>query len=441
MKTGNLVKAFWIICVVLIQTGSAQWKPVNGPSKNVLFLSANGETILAQTDSSFYFSTDNGWSWTQANSNMADTLVSFLPADTTNFLLGDTYYQIPPLPPNLNVETAKIELSSLLALVTSLSIEYPQTYLDSIYIVLDTGTTAMGLSEIASQLALYAAGIDTADVLSQIQMAKAEISTNGGEDWISIQEVLSSISVRAIQNTDDFVFVGTNRGVFRATINETGFTQVNGNIGDTNVFALASIGPNLFAGTHKGIYLTTDYGTTWKSVDNGLTNTIITSLMPYNNSLFAGTFGGGVFGSANYGSSWKGVNQGLNSKFINALAISDSTLFAGTQGGGLWRRYLSEINSVRQPQDGTPGRFSLMQNYPNPFNPSTVITYQIPSVGKVTLKIYDVLGREVATLVNGVKNPGSYEVKFDAGNLPSGAYFYTLRSGNYVQTSKLLLLK
>jgi hypothetical protein len=85
--------------------------------------------------------------------------------------------------------------------------------------------------------------------------------------------------------------------------------------------------------------------------------------------------------------------------------------------------------------------FSLAQNYPNPFNPSTMINYSIKETGLVTLKIYDVLGNEVASLVNDVKQAGQYEVKFEASNLPSGTYFYKLVQGKNSEIKKLLLLK
>jgi len=94
-------------------------------------------------------------------------------------------------------------------------------------------------------------------------------------------------------------------------------------------------------------------------------------------------------------------------------------------------------------------RFSLLQNYPNPFNPSTTIKYSIPDVvngharssTNVTLKIYNVLGQEVSTLVNKQHQPGNYEVVFDASSLPSGTYFYKLTAGDFSETKKLLLLK
>lgn len=88
-----------------------------------------------------------------------------------------------------------------------------------------------------------------------------------------------------------------------------------------------------------------------------------------------------------------------------------------------------------------PGVFALEQNYPNPFNPSTTIKYQIPQNGLVTLKVYNVIGQEVATLVNQVQNASAYETSFDASKLSSGIYFYTLRAGNFVETKKMMLMK
>ena len=85
--------------------------------------------------------------------------------------------------------------------------------------------------------------------------------------------------------------------------------------------------------------------------------------------------------------------------------------------------------------------YSLEQNYPNPFNPKTQINYSILKDGFVTLKIYDILGNDLVTLVNERKTAGYYSVEFDASNLPSGIYFYKLTSGNYINTKKLLLLK
>lgn len=88
-----------------------------------------------------------------------------------------------------------------------------------------------------------------------------------------------------------------------------------------------------------------------------------------------------------------------------------------------------------------PVKFSLSQNYPNPFNPNTQINYIIASNGQVILKVFDILGKEVTTLVNEKQNPGSYSVNFDAANLSSGVYFYKLISGNYSDTKQMFLIK
>ena len=88
-----------------------------------------------------------------------------------------------------------------------------------------------------------------------------------------------------------------------------------------------------------------------------------------------------------------------------------------------------------------PTIYSLNQNYPNPFNPSTTITYSLPSEGFVTIKVYDILGNEVETIVNETQNAGNYSVLFDASKLSSGIYLYKLSSGNFEQVRKLMLLK
>jgi hypothetical protein len=97
-----------------------------------------------------------------------------------------------------------------------------------------------------------------------------------------------------------------------------------------------------------------------------------------------------------------------------------------------------------------PENYSMSQNYPNPFNPSTKIKFSVPSwegygfsrgVGLVTLKIYDIIGREVQTLVNEALQPGTYEVTFDGTGLNSGVYFYQLTAGDYSETKKMVLVK
>ena len=102
--------------------------------------------------------------------------------------------------------------------------------------------------------------------------------------------------------------------------------------------------------------------------------------------------------------------------------------------------YGTPVGNIKE-ESSLPKEFLLTQNYPNPFNPSTTIKYQIPELSFVTVKVYDVLGSEVATLINEEKPIGSYEIEFDATTLPSSIYFYRLQAGAFVETKKMVLMK
>ncbi len=160
-----------------------------------------------------------------------------------------------------------------------------------------------------------------------------------------------------------------------------------------------------------------------------------------NPNIFADENGLGQF-STNPGSFGTGPNPfdfsyGTNSKAytygIGGFPVGDLNWFP--EKYDLWTPI------IERPGAKIPTGFTLSQNFPNPFNPSTVITYQLPISSQVTLKLYDILGREMATLVNEKQNAGSYSVTFDAGKLASGIYFYRLSAGTYVNVKKLVLVK
>ncbi len=104
------------------------------------------------------------------------------------------------------------------------------------------------------------------------------------------------------------------------------------------------------------------------------------------------------------------------------------------------------MTSVRKGSDHVPHGFNLSQNYPNPFNPTTAISYQLSAISQVSLKVYDILGREVKTLVDGKEAPGEHMVEFNGSRLASGVYFYRLivaanNGKRYVSVRKMLELK
>ncbi len=118
-----------------------------------------------------------------------------------------------------------------------------------------------------------------------------------------------------------------------------------------------------------------------------------------------------------------------------ALAVTEGNLKSAIDG------LVRSVNSVDGSGGHTASAFALSQNYPNPFNPSTLISYSIPSGGQASLKVYDVLGKEVATLFEGHRQPGSYTARFDGTGLSSGVYLYRLRAGSMVQTRKLGIVR
>ncbi len=131
----------------------------------------------------------------------------------------------------------------------------------------------------------------------------------------------------------------------------------------------------------------------------------------------------------------------LELKYPNDELIAETKLMLGINDINRLSKGAFGKNNFAEKELEKPASYSLEQNYPNPFNPSTVIIYDLPSAGFVILKVYDIVGKEIATLVNENKQAGAYNVSFNASNLASGIYFYHLRAGNFISIKKMLLIK
>ncbi len=145
---------------------------------------------------------------------------------------------------------------------------------------------------------------------------------------------------------------------------------------------------------------------------------------------------------------WSGFGRGSTLGDINGDGYDDFFILAyyyPDVNNPLGKIYVYSMKKilvdVNDENEQYPKKFSLEQNYPNPFNPTTTINYSVRENGFVQLKVYDVLGKEIATLVKEEKSAGNYSVKFNGNNLPSGVYFYTLRVNNFVQSRKMVLLR
>ena len=184
------------------------------------------------------------------------------------------------------------------------------------------------------------------------------------------------------------------------------------------------------------VLISTNNGSTWSPLEGMYTNPGTGSFQPPGQPLYDGTQLTWVKESIDLGDY---IGQQVKFRF---LLKSDGYV---TEDG--W--YVDDINLIAYefvPTDAEPfaaniTSYSLEQNYPNPFNPTTEIEFKVPQAGLVSLKVFDLLGKEIVTLINEHKSVGAYKVNFDASRLPSGVYFYRLQAGDFIQTKKMVLLK
>jgi hypothetical protein len=196
---------------------------------------------------------------------------------------------------------------------------------------------------------------------------------------------------------------------------------------------------HIFAADFGGnIYKSTDNGFSWsqKNVAPYVQSLIVNS----QDYIFAGTVLGGIYYSTDSGENWIPINSGLNNLDVRALIVNaQDELIAGTEKGGVYR---SVNPSSIEDNHINPYNFILYQNYPNPFNPSTTISWQSPVSSWQTIKMFNSLGQEVETIVDGYYEAGVHsKLYFVNSSLPSGVYFYQLKAGDYLEIKKMIYLK
>jgi len=277
-------------------------------------------------------------------------------------------------------------------------------------------------------------------------------STSSGWTQIATTAIISGSvsSIGISKNNADKIYIGTSNGKILVTTNNgvnwtltTGFPYVSDlwvDFNDDNVCYATFGGVN--PATH--VLKTTNGGTNWFTITSNLPNIGVNSIVKRQASpqmLFVGT-DVGVFQSTNEGTDWVVFNTGFPNVEVYDLKYKEGpkVLMAATHGRGCFTFDISAIVNINNI-NGTPDKFSLSQNYPNPFNPVTKVEFGILKPGFVSLKVYDVLGNEIKTLVNENKPAGKYEAEFDGSSLSSGVYFYRLSAGEFVETRSMLLVK
>jgi len=274
-------------------------------------------------------------------------------------------------------------------------------------------------------------------------------SNDSGATWTEVQSPtdydLNSICFR--NNIDGYV-VGNNGLILKTT--DGGLSWIETYLGSNNlqsIFFKSEL--NGWIGSYGGIYKTIDGGINWNFVP--IHSGEFQSITFINNSRGFTCEGSNLLLTMDGGNNWEVVDTNDVSYIffvdnLNGWTVGQTGKILHTTNGGV-TFIEDEENNFTQPKE-----FILQQNYPNPFNPSTKISWQSPISGWQTLKVYDVLGNEVATLVDEYRNAGSYEVEFKSsvgsrqpayrtGRLANGVYFYQLKAGDYLETKKMILLK
>jgi len=281
----------------------------------------------------------------------------------------------------------------------------------------------------------------------------AQTVTSGGWTQIASSAIVGgNVSSVGISWTNiNKIYIGTSNGkILVTTDNGTNWQVSTGNpyISD---FAVDNADDNLCYASCAGssgihVLKTTDGGLTWVNITNSLPNIAANSIIlravdP--RMLFIGT-DLGVFQSTDEGVTWVSFNSGFPTVQVYDLKykLNPGIILAATHGRGCWTFNLNSIIGIApDPFAEIPREYKLTQNFPNPFNPSTNIKFGLPKSSNVKLRVYDILGNLISTLVDGRLNPGTFEVRWDASRFASGVYFYKLEADGFVQTKKLLLVK
>ncbi len=273
-------------------------------------------------------------------------------------------------------------------------------------------------------------------------------TTDGGNTWNRMATEPVQVGAEAGWNNAFYIegnniWFNTNVStVYRST--DLGLTWSSSPIAPVTSTTYGSVHFNSstfgLASGSAGIVRSTDGGVSYTTAGTIPGTGNITALEGYAN-YFWYVRGTGVFISADGGLTFTSAFTATSGTFNDMdFAVNGCPSgWAVTSSGAIYK--MSILTGISGTSEIIPDNYSLKQNYPNPFNPTTNINFSIPKSGLVTLKIYDMTGKEVATLVNEVKSAGSYLVGFNASNLPSGAYFYRVSSGNFVDTKKMMLIK
>ncbi len=373
---------------LMVENCLSQWVNLNSPGSRInRITSINSNLFMTSSGQGVLFSTNGGINWTLMN-NGIDNLYA---------------YQITASGNNLFVSTTGV--TNKIFLSTNLGNNWSPAY--------------NGIS--GNVYTLYASG----NLVFAGTSAGVYYTSNNGANWLLTN--LTGKSISAFAKIAGTLFAGTyGNGIFKSSDNGINWTECNNGLTTMNINALAVMGTDIFAGTNYGgaMYKSTNSGVSWAEANNGFIHLVVRDVTALGSHIFAcaNDSYGCIYHSTNAGQSWIMKNQGFGTltPTFNCLYIANDYVYAGTNSNNLWRRSYQDIIGINNISSEIPDKFSLYQNYPNPFNPTTKIKFDVGNGfpvktsgnDKVVLKVFDVTGREVQTLVNEKLQPGTYEVYF-----------------------------
>jgi hypothetical protein len=271
-------------------------------------------------------------------------------------------------------------------------------------------------------------------------------TADGGVNW-EVQSTGTNDYLKGITFTDyNNGWVGAWEGKILRTTNGGTSWQTIYTPSSTDIYSICFINDNTgWAVTADvEVYMTTDGGDNWIEQYNDPSHlyAVLTDIYVADslNGYSVGNYGE-IISTSNGGEEWYKENSGVQSYLTSVWITKDGTGWAvGKEGMLLKAEPIVLITNLNQTDQEAPSEFVLFNNYPNPFNPVTTISFQIPFNSFISLKIYDITGEEVKTLVSENLSAGKYNYQLDAGSLPSGVYFYRLQSENFSSTKKMMLL-
>jgi hypothetical protein len=275
--------------------------------------------------------------------------------------------------------------------------------------------------------------------------------------WEKVFDIgIGVTNVVRTREDDATVWVGGETGIFAPYISvspdkgktwNTSFPNLGGDNACNSLAFAHGPAPVVYAGMEGSVITSKDSGRTWTSTALSGTPYYFYGLAVYEyGSQSLWVFAGGSTSTGQFGlylgniagSQWTALSPPFSTTGIRCLTTEPGSLFMGTQGDGV---LLYKFITPSVSRDGFPDRFSLEQNYPNPFNPTTRLEIGISTPGFVSVKVYDLLGRCVSTLVDERRPAGTYTVMWDAERFPAGVYLCRLTSGSFTATKKMVLLR